>query len=283
MANMRFFSPASVQEAVSLLNTVEDSQCLAGGQTLVAMMNSGLVSDGALVSLHAIAELRGIRKSGDGGYAIGAMTTHAEVARAEQLRGAHDVVKEAAGCIAHSPIRNRGTIGGSVCLADPSTDFPAALVVAGARFELTGPKNSRQVSAEDFFKDYLTSALDPGEILTRVLLPSRPASLKSSYLKYARAHGDYATVSVAVALEMVQGKCAQARIALGSCGPRPVRSLEAEHRLIGTALTDADLADAAEMLRSATDPVDDVRGSAEYRKMLVGPLLRRAVRQTLEK
>jgi aerobic carbon-monoxide dehydrogenase medium subunit len=283
MASLQFFSPESVEEAIGLLSRFEDSRCLAGGQTLGAMMNSGLLTEGALVSLHRITGLRGVRRRNDGSCEIGAMTTHCVVAASEELRGPHEVVKEAAGVIAHPPVRNMGTIGGSVCQADPSSDLPAALVAAGARFELKGPKASRFVNAEEFFLDFMTCALQPGEMLTQALLPPQPAAVRSGYLKYARAHGDYATVSVAVVLEMAQGQCSQIRIALGSAGPHPIRSLAAETCLIGTSLADADLAAAAELLKSAADPVDDVRGSAEHRRTLIGPLLRRAVRQTLAK
>ena len=275
---MEFHGPSTVDEAVSLLAADEDARCLAGGATLVAMMNADLVMPSALVSLRHIAALRGLAAGAGGGLRIGAMTTHREVADAAGLDGAHALISETARAIGHPAIRNMGTIGGSIGHGDPQADYPGALVALDASVELRGPDGARAVPARDFFVDYLETALQPGELITAVTLPPSPAGAFGAYEKFARVEGDYATVSVAAAVAMEAGICRYVRVALGSCGPIPVRAEDAEARLAGTALADEDIADAAAILRDACDPVDDVRGSGEYRMMLVEPLLGRALR-----
>lgn len=280
---MEFHGPATVEEAVSLLAADEDARCLAGGATLVAMMNADLLAPSALVSLRHIEALRGITADSDGGLRVGAMTSHHDVANAAGLDGAHALLAETARAIGHPAIRNMGTIGGSIGHGDPQADYPGALVALDAAIELQGPDGTRTVAAEAFFVDYLETALLPGELIAAVTLPASPAGAFGAYEKFARVEGDYATVSVAAVVAMSGGKCGHVRVALGSCGPTPVRAEAAEARLAGSALGDADIAEAAAMLREACDPVDDVRGSGEYRLMLVEPLLGRALRAAAAK
>ena len=280
---MEFHGPATVDEAVSLLAADEDARCLAGGATLVAMMNADLLMPSALVSLRHIEALRGISADYDGGLRVGAMTTHHEVANAAGLDGAHALLPETARVIGHPAIRNMGTIGGSIGHGDPQADYPGALVALDAAIEATGPDGTRTIAAEDFCVDYLETALRPGELITAVTLPALPAGAFGAYEKFARVEGDYATVSVAAVVAMEGGRCSHVRVALGSCGPTPVRSEAAEARLAGSALSDSDIAEAAAILREKCDPVDDVRGSGEYRLMLVEPLLGRALRAAAAK
>ncbi len=275
---MEFHGPSTVDEAVALLAADEDARCLAGGATLVAMMNADLVMPSALVSLRHIESLRGIAADAGGGLRIGAMATHREVAGAAGLDGAHALISATARAIGHPAIRNMGTIGGSIGHGDPQADYPGALVALDAAVELRGAGGTRAVPAQDFFVDYLETALRPGELIAAVTLPPSPAGGFGAYEKFARVEGDYATVSVAAVVAMEGETCSYVRVALGSCGPTPVRAEEAEARLAGTALADRDIADAAAILRDACDPVDDVRGSGEYRMMLVEPLLGRALR-----
>ena len=176
-----------------------------------------------------------------------------------------------------------GTIGGSIGHGDPQADYPGALVALDAAVEVQGPEGARTVAAGDFFVDYLETALLPGELITAVTLPPPPAGACGAYEKFARVEGDYATVSVAAVVAMEDGRCSYARVALGSCGPTPVRAAAAEERLTGSALADSDIAEAAAILREECDPVDDVRGSGEYRMMLVEPLLGRALRAAAAK
>ena len=274
---MEFHQPASLDAALALLAADPEALPLAGGATLVAMMNADLVEPSALVSLRAIDELQTIEAAADGGLRIGAMISHAALAAEARLAAGNAVVREAAAGIAHPSVRNIGTLGGAVAHGDPSSDLPAALVAANATIEVAGPSGKREIAAEDFFEDYLTTALQAGEMVSAVLLPAQPEGAVGHYQKFARVHGDYATLSVAMVLAMAGGECRFARVALGAAGPKPVRVAEAEARLLGTALDAEAVRAAAAILVEASDPIDDVRGSAEYRLMLVPRLLARAL------
>jgi carbon-monoxide dehydrogenase medium subunit len=274
---MKFFEPTTVDEAVRYLAADPDHRCLAGGATLVAMMNAQLVEPAGLVSLAKVDGLKGIARGGDGGLAIGAMTLHQTVADSPLFEGGHALVRDAARLIGHPAIRNMGTMGGSISHADSAADYPAALVAADATIEIAGPKGRRSVGAGDFFVDYLQTALEPGELVTAIRLPPAPKGTASAYQKFARVEGDFATVSAAVVLAMDGGKCKTIRIAVGACAPTPVRVAKAEAELVGGALDDRALAAACKTLAEACDPVDDFRGSGEYRRMLVPVLVRRAV------
>jgi len=274
---MKFFEPTTVDEAVRYLAADPDHRCLAGGATLVAMMNAQLVEPAGLVSLAKVDGLKGIARGGDGGLTIGAMTLHQTVADSALFEGGHALVRDAARLIGHPAIRNMGTMGGSISHADSAADYPAALVAAEAAIDIAGPKGRRTVPAGDFFVDYLQTALEPGELVTTIRLPPARKGAASAYQKFARVEGDFATVSAGVVLAMDGGKCKTVRIAIGACGPTPVRVPAAESALAGTALDDRALASSCEMLAAACDPVDDFRGSAEYRLMLVPVLVRRAV------
>ncbi|HUT51055.1 MAG TPA: xanthine dehydrogenase family protein subunit M [Alphaproteobacteria bacterium] len=271
--------PESAEEAVRLKGQDPDALFLAGGQTLVAMINAELVVPAALISLDRIANLGGIDTHADGAVRIGAMTRHAEIAASDRLIDGHAVIREAARVIAHPAIRNLGTIGGAVSHGDPNADYPAALVAADARVEVLGSQGSREIAAGNFFKDFLTTDLKDGEMVTAVTLPASPAGARSHYEKFARVDGDYATVSVAVSVVMNANATVDwVRIAVGACGPRPVRVAAAEESLIGGALSYEAIQKAAQQIAAACDPIDDVRGSADYRLLLVPRLIAKAVK-----
>jgi carbon-monoxide dehydrogenase medium subunit len=273
---MRYLEPQTLDEALAVMESEEDARCLAGGATLVAMMNADLVEPEVLISLRHITSLHGIRETAQG-LRIGAMTTHNEIAADQRLTGAMAVVRSAAGQIAHDAIRNVGTIGGAISHGDPNADFPSAITAANASVEIASVKGTRSVAADDFFVDYLETALLPGEIVTAVNLQSTPEQVSGNYLKFSRADGDYATVSIAMVLGLAGNRCEYIRVAAGSCGPKPIRVAAAEERLVGSELSAEDIAGAGELLRAAADPVDDVRGSSEYRQMLIPRLLNRAI------
>jgi carbon-monoxide dehydrogenase medium subunit len=271
-----FHRPANIGEAIDLIATDAEARFVAGGQTLVAMMNAGLVQPSSVILLAGVPELRGVEPQGDGGVRIGGMTTHAQVAASVALTGGHAVVREAAAVIGHQAIRNFGTIGGSVCHGDSAADLPAALIAAEAEIELAGPNGRRTMPARQFFVGYLTTALAADEILVAIVLPPGDPAAIGHYLKFARVDGDYATVSVAIAAT-VEGVCSRARVALGSCGPRPVHSDDADAALEGGTLAPDDVAKAADALLAVADPMDDTGASAAYRRRLVPRLLASAV------
>jgi carbon-monoxide dehydrogenase medium subunit len=280
--SITYHEPQALDAALKLLTEIEGARCIAGGQTLVAMLNAGLVEPAALVSLARIPELGMIARAGDGALRIGATATHEAVAGSALVANEFPLIAETARAIAHPPIRSFGTIGGAVAHGDPNADYPAALVASDARIELAGASGRRTVAAADFFQDYLTTAIGPGEIVLAVLVPAPAAGARGRYLKFARVHGDYATVSVAVLLQCDKDVCKHIAVALGAVAPRPVRERDAEKALIGKLLTDQSLAALGKALAAACDPVDDVRGSAAYRRGLVPNLVARAVKSLLQ-
>jgi carbon-monoxide dehydrogenase medium subunit len=273
---MKYLEPETLDEAIAALAGAGDARCLAGGATLVAMLNAELVDPEVLVGLRKIHALRGISRTAEG-IRIGAMTTHHEIASHHGLVDALAVLRSAAGQIAHEAIRHVGTIGGSIAHADPSADWPTAITAADACIEMASSSGTRRVSVDEFFLDYLQTAAQPGEIITAIDVPAGPENARGHYLKFARVDGDYATVSMAIVLAMDGKRCEYIRFAAGACGPRPVRVVAAEERLLGTELTADDIAAAGDLLAAAADPVSDVRGSSEYRRLLIPRLLKRAI------
>lgn len=270
------YRPATIAEAVGLLERFPGARILGGGATLVAMINAHLVEPEIIVSLRDVAEIRGIDVH-PGGVRIGAFTRHRETAAAgAQLHGTLAVIPNAAGQIANATVRNMGTIGGSISFADPGLDYPPALVAADAQVEIASASGVRTIPAHDFFVDWYATALAPGEMVTAVELPA-PQAGAGVYLKHARVSGDYATASVAVSI--AQGaRGLETRVAVGACGPTPLLSDEANTLLSG-APTEKDVARAGELLQAMSDPVDDVRGTAEYRRMLIPRMVAAAFAQ----
>jgi carbon-monoxide dehydrogenase medium subunit len=279
---MNYIEPSSLEEAIKIITEDDEARCLAGGATLVAMMNADLLEPSTLVGLRRIKELGGISNHDDH-IRIGAMCTHTQIAAADSLVGNAAVVRDAAAQIAHSAIRNMGTIGGSVCHADPNADFPGALTAANASLEVVGSSGSRTIPIDEFFLDFLESSLEEGEILCAILIPNNPTQARGRHLKFSRTHGDYATVSVSVTLQMEGEKCAYARVAIGSVGPTPLHLDEADALLAGSNLSEDLLHKAGELLAAAADPMDDVRGSSEYRRSIIPGLLKRAVNEVAER
>ena len=266
------YRPRTVDEAVALLAQDADARPLAGGATLVAMMNARVAEPAALVSLAGIDEIKGITTLSDGRIRIGAFTRHRETAACALPLGVAAVVRHAASQIANATVRNMGTIGGSIAFADPGLDYPPALVAAGATIEIASVAGRRNIAAREFFVDWYTTALEPGELVTAVILP-KPGAGIGLYVKHARVAGDYATASVAACLHA--GGAMQ--VAVGSCGPTPIAADEAD-AILSTDMRDAAVARAGAVLQALADPLDDVRGSADYRRLLIPRLLLRAVR-----
>jgi carbon-monoxide dehydrogenase medium subunit len=265
------FRPNGLSEALQLLAGMEDAKPLAGGASLIAMINARIVEPAALVSIARIPELYGIRASADGAITIGAATRHREIAEEARLSGTLTVVSDAAGQIASAAIRNMGTIGGAVAHADPGLDFPPALVAARAELEVASIGGRRRIPVGEFFVDWYTTALNPGEVIVAAHLPKSKPGI-GLYLKHARVAGDLAIASVALCL----ARDGEAHVAVGGCGPTPLASEQAD-RLLSSDTSEAALAQAGELLVALADPVDDVRGTAEFRRMLIPRMLRRAM------
>ena len=279
---MDFVRPDSVEAAVAALQA-EGAACLAGGATLVAMMNADLVAPGRLVSLRDLSALREAERATDGTVTIGAMRRHRETAQETDLRDGQQVLAEAAARIANPPVRNMGTIGGSCAFFDPAADYPPALVAADARFALAGPAGRRTVAAADFFLDWYETALGPGELIEAAVLPPAPAGTVGSYTKLARVAGDFAIASVALVLGMEKGACTDLALAVGGCGPVPARRRDIEAELLGGGLEGSDIRRLTDALAERLDPVDDVRASAGYRRRVVPRLVRQALAEAQQR
>ena len=279
---MRYEAPETIEEAVALLAATEDARSLAGGASLVAAMNAQRIQPALLVGLHRIPSLFDITEDADGVW-IGAMTSHRAVAADERLRGAMAVVQSAASQLAYPAIRNMGTIGGSIGLANPDTEIPVALIAAAAQAEIAGPAGTRTAPVEELFIGRFQTSLARGELVTRVMLPRGLQGAVGHHLRYSRVAADYPTVSVSLVLAMDGDRCSDARVALGSCGPVPLQVTAADQRLVGSLLGEDDIAEAGQILADHADPVDDVRGTADYRRLLIPRLLGRAITQAREK
>ena len=273
MSGVALARARSLEEALELLAADPEARPLAGGASLVAMMNARLVAPTTLVSLRDVEALRGIRPREDGTVRIGAMTRHCESAAAAELSGTLATLRAAARRIANPVVRNMGTIGGSIALSDPGADYPPALVALDAEIEIASLTGARRVPARAFFVDWYATALEPGELVTAIHLPA-PRPGIGIYRKLARVAGDFATVSVALSA----GEDGRVSVAIGGSGPAPVVSDEA-NELLSEALDDPRaVARAGESLAARSDPVDDVRASAAYRRRVIPRLLAEVAR-----
>ena len=262
---------------MKLLAAHAGARCVAGGATLVAMMNAGLIEPTALISLERVKPLAGIEPGEDGSLRIGAMTRHAETARSTLFRDGQQVLPQAARCIANVAVRNMGTLGGSIAFADPAADYLPALAVLDASIETRSPCGTRLLSIAEFITDWYTTALSADEIIVAVRLAAVPPNSIGLYEKLERVAGDFAIASVALLMGFSGEICVSARIAVGGCAASPVRRREAEQVLEGSWLDAASIAKAGGILAEASDPVDDVRASAEYRRLVIPRLLDKVV------
>lgn len=273
-----YHDPATVEEVVALLARYGDgAKVLAGGQSLVPMLNMRLVRPEALVDINRIGSLAYIRAE-DGWLAIGALARHADVERSPVVAEGQPLLAEAVGYVGHLAIRSRGTVCGSLAHADPAAELPAVWVCLDGRLRIAGPQGVREVGAEEFFVTYFTTCLSPEELLVEARLPLMPRGTGYAFLELARRHGDFALVAVACTLRVgPQGAIDDARIALAGVGPAPVRAREAEEVLRGERPGPAPLAEAARRVQASVAPESDVHATAEYRRHLAGVLTRRAL------
>ena len=276
-ASFAYHRAASVGEALELLaREGEDAKVIAGGQSLVPLMAFRLARPSALIDINRITELRYVRRDGDA-LRIGALATHRDIeTNAEPgVLGGYSILPRAARFIGHYPIRTRGTFGGSIAHADPTSEWCMLALLLDAKIVIAGLQGSRTVAASDFFLGVFTTALGDGEIVTEVHFPG-PAP-RSAIREFARRQGDFAVVAVATALEMEDGRVRSARIALAGVSDAPVRAMEAEAILAGAAPTDEAFDEAGRAAAAGLRPPSDIHGSSDYRKELAAALVRRAL------
>jgi len=272
-----YHRPSSVGEAVKLLASLgEDARPLAGGHSLIPMMKLRLAQPEHLVDLGKIGGLKGIRQDGTE-IVIGAMTTQAEILGSVLLREKAPILGEAAQVIADPQVRYLGTIGGNVANGDPGNDMPGLMQCLDARYVLTGPGGSRQVAARDFYEAAFFTKLQPGEIVTEIRFAAPAAGHGWAYEKLKRKVGDYAVAAAAVTLTVSGGKCANASIALTNVAQTPLLAADAAKALVGTSLDQAAIDAAAKAAMAISNPTTDTRGPVEYRRSVLGVMVRRAI------
>jgi carbon-monoxide dehydrogenase medium subunit len=283
-AAFTYHNPSSLDEVVRLLATYGDeAKLLAGGQSLLPVLNMRLARPQVLIDLNRVEGLAYIREE-EGWLAIGAMTRHAAVERSPQVARRQPLLAEAIGYVGHTPIRNRGTIGGSLAHADPAAELPAVLLALGGEVVAVGPRGQRRIPADDLFLLYFTTSLRPDELITEVRVPVLPPGAGWCFTELARRHGDFALAGVACTLQLDgEGRVADLRLALTGVAMTPIRAKGAEALLQGRTPGAAELAQAAEAVRAEIEPESDLHATAAYRRHLAGILAERALSRALER
>ncbi len=284
-SRFRYFTARNVDEATTLLaEHGNEARVLAGGQSLVTLMNLRLAHPSVLVDINDISELAYIRPL-DGGLALGAMTRDAALERSPLAASRFPLLSEAARSIGHPAIRNRSTVGGSIAHADPAAELPTVMLALDAEFVVRNATSTRTIAAKDFFQGFFQTALESGELLTELRLPGLPARSGSAFVEFARREGDYALAGVAAIIALEEdGTIADARLSLCSVGPATVRPRAAEALLRGQHPgSEAWTAATAAVIAALDDPPSDIHGSADYRRHLAGVLTARALALAAER
>lgn len=278
MARFQYHRPTSVAEAVRLLQRYEgEAKLLAGGQSLMPLINLRLARPSALVDLNRLVELAYIRDA-DGVVAIGALTRHAQVGRSETVRRRTPLLTEATALIGYPAIRARGTMGGSLAHADPAGEYPTIAIALEAELRVRGPAGERTISAEAFFQGPMTTALAPDEVLVEARFRAQEPGEGWAYLELAPRPGDYAIVGVAARLRLgADGRVAMARLAYTAVGPTPIRAVQAEEVLRGQPVSESLFDLAGAMASEEVQPERDAMFSADYKRAMTRVFTRRAL------
>jgi carbon-monoxide dehydrogenase medium subunit len=269
--------PSTVDEALQAIAAGgEDVKILAGGQSLIPVMRLRLAAPETVVDLTRVSELRGVRDDGDA-IVIGAMTTHSDVLSDPLIAEHAPLIAEATETVADRQVRHRGTFGGALAHADPAGDLPAVALALDAEFVIAGTGGRRTVPAAEFFVDYLTTALEEGEVLVEIRVPKLAGTWGMHYEKFNRVAQAWSIVAVAAAVRREGNRIAEARIGLTNMGPTPLRATGVEAALVDVEATAEAIAAAAAHAAEGTSPSSDLNGQADYREHLATVLTRRAV------
>lgn len=272
-----YHAPKTIAEAVSLLTELgSEAKLLAGGHSLLPMMKLRFAQPGHLIDLNAIAELRGICLDGDT-VVIGAMTVESDLIVSDLLRARVPLLSEAPRLIADPQVRNRGTIGGDIAHGDPGNDHPALALACDAEFVLQGPSGCRTVPADGFFLGTYMTLLEENEVMVTIRVPAFAQGTGWAYEKLKRKTGDWATAGCAVVLRRSGDTVTHVRIALTNVAQTALRATAAEHALLNRHFDDANVAAAVAAAVAATDPAEDLRGDADYKKAMAGVMVKRAL------
>jgi len=267
----------SVDDAVQMLKKNKGARLLAGGHSLIPSMKLRVAQPTLLVDIGRIKSLSGI-KAGKKEVKIGALTTHATVAASEDLKTACPILAEAAAVIADPQVRNRGTMGGNLAIADPASDYPTLMLALDATFTIVGSKGEREIEANKFFKDLFTTALKSDEVMTSIIVPAygNMPGMGGAYLKHRHPASGYAVVGVAAMIGLIGGAVARAVVVVGGITANPMHAVAVESALAGLEPTEANIAAAANMM-DIEATLGDSYASAEYRAHLAKVMAKRAL------
>lgn len=280
-ARFDYHAPASVEEALALLGRYSgEAKLLAGGQSLMPLMNFRLSRPAALIDLNAIPSLAYIREDG-GQLRFGAMTRQRTIEFSPLVRRRLPLLAEATSLVGHLPIRTRGTIGGSIAHADPSAEYPAVLTTLEGSVVARGPRGERALQGPELFQSYLSTGLAADEILVEVRFPAMPPGAGFAFEEFSRRHGDFAIVGIAAMVVGHGERCTAARLATAGAGPVPARLRAAEEILERDGLSEAAIEAAADRAAELVEPDSDIHASAAYRRNLTRVLTARAVRRAI--
>jgi carbon-monoxide dehydrogenase medium subunit len=282
--SFEYFSPRTLDEAIGLLQKLgPDAKLLSGGQSLIPMMKLRMVSPQHIVDINRIPGLDYISET-DGHLKIGALAREHQLETSEVISKKLPILADTAAFIADPLVRSQATVCGNLAHGDPANDHPATMLALGAKVVATGPNGQREIAIEDFFTSLFTTALEPEEILTEIRIPLPPSNSGGTYLKLERKVGDFATAGVAVQITLDDaGNCNRAGVGLTNVGMTPIKAAKTEAFLTGKALDQATINQAAEIAASESQPMDDIRGSADYKRDLVRVLTARALTRALER
>jgi carbon-monoxide dehydrogenase medium subunit len=282
--SFEYYSPRTLDEAISLLQKLgSDAKLLSGGQSLIPMMKLRLLSPQYIVDLNRIPGLDYIRES-DGQLRIGALTREHELESSDLVKTRFPILADTAKVIADPLVRSQATVCGNLAHGDPANDHPATMLALGATVVATGPKGQREIAIENFFPGLFTTALEAEEILTEIRIPLPPRSSGGAYLKMERKVGDFATAGVGVQVTLDDaGNCQRAGLGLTNVGLTPIKAKKTEEFLLNKTLDEATLKQAAELAASESEPMDDIRGSADYKRDLVRVLTARALGRAFDR
>ncbi|MFV8819220.1 FAD binding domain-containing protein [Haliea sp. E17] len=277
-----YYAPTTIDEACRLLDEAGGgATVLAGGQTLMPLLNLRMSQPFILVDINNIGELKGIQRSGDC-IKVGPITRQCEVLGSELLAQELPAMVRAVSHVGHYQTRNRGTVGGSISLGEPAAELPATAVALDATLELRSVRGSRELPAREFYIGPYMTALEPDELLTAIRFPAWPAQHLTLFRELAQRPGDFALAGVVGALALENGKISRAGLAWLAMGPTPIHARSAEELLLGKTLDEVDIEAVAEAAVGDTAPFDDIHASAEYRRTVGKRILIRALRETLQ-
>jgi aerobic carbon-monoxide dehydrogenase medium subunit len=275
-------APTTLDETLGVLQQHgDDAKVMAGGQSLIPLLKLRFARPGMVVDIGRLPGLNAIRRD-DGHVAIGALVRHVDVERSRELAGWLPIMGDAVHWIADPLVRNRGTVAGSVCHADPAGDWGSVMLALGADIVARSARGERVIHADRFFEGPFTTALQPDEVVTELRIPVPKGRAGGAYLKLERKVGDFATAAVAVQVELDGAKVSRAGIALTAVGENNIEAVEAERALHGKEPTEELIKEAARLAAGASQPKDDIRGSAAYKKDVVRVFVQRGLKKALD-